>query len=70
MNPQKRGGVELVFLRARELPIHSPLIDARGRKMVAGIQFDGVKDIQLELFRLDIEEAIQNFERLALLEKS
>ena len=45
-NPIKRQGVELVFLRGKDL-LHHPQLDAKGRKLVAGISYYSANDIDI-----------------------
>ena len=47
-NAHKKGGVELVFLKGRELSEY-PTLEANGRKMVKGILYKEVTDINLEI---------------------
>lgn len=48
LNPLKKGAVELVFLRGRELADESGLLEARGRKMVKGIAISDAANIPYE----------------------
>ncbi len=57
LNP-KPIGVELVFLRANELSNEQGLLDAKGRKQVAGVTFEKVADIPVEIVLEVIQEAI------------
>ena len=44
INPIKKQGVELVFLRGNELSNFQGILDAKGRKQVAGLElFDHTK---------------------------
>jgi hypothetical protein len=47
-NAKKKTGVELVFLNGRELSDY-PTLEARGRKMVKGILYQDVADINYEI---------------------
>jgi len=48
-NPRKNDGVELVFLRANQFKGSIEPLDARGRKQVAGLIIQDLKDIPDEL---------------------
>lgn len=58
LNPQKKGGVELVFLRGKELSNAQGILDDKGRKQVSGIFFSSVTDIPHEAVYEIIQEAI------------
>ncbi len=49
MNPIKNDGIELVYVRARELANTSGILDFKNRKMAAGISIYSVAEIPLEL---------------------
>jgi len=55
-NPRE-GGVELVFLQGQELSNEQGLLQARGRKMVAGVVFHKVADIPEEALMEMVQEA-------------
>lgn len=59
LNPTKQPvGVELVFLRGNELSNEQGLLDAKGRKQVAGVTFKKVADIPVETVLEIMQEAI------------
>jgi len=59
LNPTKKpAGIEMVFLRGNELSNEQGLLDARGRKQVAGVIFEKVEDIPVETLLEVIQEAI------------
>ncbi len=58
MNPLKPEGVELVFLRGIELVDDLNLLDAKDRKQVKGISFFSPEEIDFELLRVIMLEAI------------
>jgi len=59
LNPTKKPiGIELVFLRGNELSNEQGLLDAKGRKQVAGVHFEKVADIPIETLLEVIQEAI------------
>lgn len=58
LNPIKKGGIELVFIRGNELSNSQGLLDNKGRKQVAGLEIFNVKDIPQETLREVIHEAI------------
>lgn len=59
LNPTKKPiGIELVFLRGNELSNEQGVLDARGRKQVAGIIFETIEDIQIEPLLEIIQEAL------------
>jgi hypothetical protein len=58
INPVKKGGIEFVFTRGRELSNEQGILKARGRKEVAGIHCNTVDDIPVESLYEVIQEAI------------
>jgi hypothetical protein len=54
----KKGGIEFVFTRGRELSNVQGILQSRGRKEVAGILLHTVEDIPLESLYEVIQEAI------------
>jgi hypothetical protein len=58
MNPVKDGGVELGFTRGQELSNEQGILEAKGRKQVAGIIFYSLKDIPERALLEVINEAI------------
>ena len=58
LNPIKGEKIELVFIRGNELSNASGLLDARGRKQVAGVIFEKTNDIPLEALSEVIQEAL------------
>lgn len=63
MNPQKKGGVELVFIKGQELSNAQGLLDPKDRKQVAGITYSEVSEIEEEVLLEIILEAIMLDER-------
>jgi len=58
LNPIKNDGIEINFVRARELSAHDDVLDFRGRKMVAGLAMYDVKKIPLISLAPVLDEAI------------
>lgn len=58
VNPIKKGGIELCFLRANELSNTSGILDFKDRKQVAGIHIKRIEDIPLEALHEIIQEAL------------
>lgn len=58
LNPVKKGGVELAFIRGNELSNPHGILELRGRKQIAGIIYRQSADIQLELVHDHLFEAI------------
>jgi hypothetical protein len=58
LNPVKGGGVELGFTRGQELSNEQGILEAKGRKQVAGIIFYSLKDIPERALLEVINEAI------------
>lgn len=56
--PQKKGGIEFVFTRGDELSNEQGILDARGRKQVAGLMLKTLDDIPQESLFVVIQEAI------------
>ena len=58
LNPLKNGSVELAFPRANELSNAGGLLDHKGRKQVAGVEFSILRDIPLEALMEVLHEAL------------
>lgn len=58
MNPQKKGGIELVFMRGRELSNPAGILEDRGRTQVKGIILKDHKKIPIEAIRECLDEAL------------
>lgn len=58
LNNVKNNGVELAFIRGRELADEGGILSANGRKMVKGITFHSVRDISIEKIDLILQEAL------------
>lgn len=58
LNPVKNDGIELAFVRAKELSNENGLLDFKDRVQVAGVTYYDVKEIQLDLLDETIHEAI------------
>lgn len=59
LNPTKKPvGVEMVFTRGIELSNEQGLLEAKGRKQVAGVTFTSVEDIPVESVLEIIHEAL------------
>ena len=58
INPVKKGGIEFVFTRGKELSNQQGILMSRGRKEVRGIHFNTIDDIPLESLHEVIQEAI------------
>jgi len=56
--PQKKGGIEFVFTRGKELSNEQGILEARSRKEVAGIRLKTLDDIPQESLFEVIQEAI------------
>jgi len=54
----KDDGVELSFIRGRELSNSHGILDDKGRKMVSGISIYDIKSIPLSALKEDILEAM------------
>lgn len=57
INPLKKGGVELCFLRADELSNESGVLDFKERKQVAGITILNAEDLPEEKIITVLQEA-------------
>lgn len=49
LNPQGKNHVELCFLYAKKLQQHFPILQFKGRKMVAGLMLDAEEDIPAQI---------------------
>ncbi|ADR22327.1 hypothetical protein MATR_00310 [Marivirga tractuosa] len=58
LNPIKKNAVELAFLFGQELSNQQGLLEANGRKQVAGIRFSKVEEIPVDLVYEVIQEAL------------
>lgn len=58
LNPIKNNAVELAFLYGKELSNQQGLLQANGRKQVAGITFSKVEDIPRDQVYEIIQEAL------------
>lgn len=58
LNPQKKGGVELVFLRGKDMSNAQGILDFKGRKQVSGLMIKSHKDIDLKLVSELFAEAL------------
>ena len=58
INPLKKGGIEFVFTRGKELSNEQGILEARGRKEVTGIRLKTLEDIPQESLIEVIQEAI------------
>lgn len=57
-NPQKDGGVELVFWNGTELMKDFPMLNLKDRQRMAGMAFKTVDDVDFELLDRIIQQAI------------
>jgi len=58
LNPVKKGGIELAFLRANELSNEQALLDFRGRKQVAGVIYYNLEEVEERLVMEVLQEAL------------
>jgi len=58
INPIKKDGIELCFLRANELSNESGFLDFKKRKQVAGISFFNHNDVPLAAINEVLNEAL------------
>ncbi|MEL7533350.1 MAG: DUF1801 domain-containing protein [Bacteroidota bacterium] len=58
LNPSKKVGIELVFLRGNELSNVQGILEARGRKQVRGILLEKLADLPQDAIREIMHEAI------------
>ncbi len=58
LNPIKKESVELAFLRANELSNDLNLLDFKDRKQVAGITYSTAQEVNFDLLRVVLLEAI------------
>jgi len=58
LNPQKKGGVELVFLRGKDMSNVQGVLERKGRKQVAGLLIKDNKSVNLELISELFAEAL------------
>jgi hypothetical protein len=58
INPVKNSKVELVFIRGNELDDYEGVLQARGRKMVKGLVFDGPHTLVPDLLHAILQDAL------------
>ena len=58
LNPIKKDGVELVFIRGNELSNEQGILEEKGRKQVRGIELYSVSDIPLNQLLEVVQEAL------------
>ena len=58
LNPQKKGGVELVFWNAAKMKKSLPILDMKNRKWMAGITYTDISNLDFELLDEIIQESI------------
>jgi hypothetical protein len=59
LNPIKKKGIELVFIRARELKDSKHLLDFKKRKMAAGLSFYSLVEIDEAVLNTVLEDALK-----------
>jgi hypothetical protein len=57
LNPGKKGDVDLSFIRGSELSNEQGLLDGRGRKQVASLNFSTVDEIPVDAVLEIVQEA-------------
>ncbi len=57
-NILKNGNVEWAFTRGNELSNEDQWLEARGRKQIYSVNFASVQDIDLQLARVTLQEAL------------
>ena len=58
LNPTKKGGIDLAFVRANELSNEQGLLDFKDRKQVATVEFFKVKEIPEDTVNAVFQEAL------------
>lgn len=58
LNPIKKEGIEIAFLRGNELSNEQGLLDSKGRKQVCGIVFTKPSEIPIRALTEILQEAI------------
>ena len=58
LNPIKRQGIELVFIRGNELSNEQGILDPKGRKQVSGLEIYRSNDIPFTALHEVIQEAL------------
>jgi len=57
VNPLKKGGVEIVFVRATELSNEGGILDFKKRKWMAGITYPSVDAVDERILNEELQEA-------------
>ena len=57
-NILKNGNVEWAFTRGNELSNENQWLEARGRKQIYSVNFASVHDIELQLAKITLQEAL------------
>jgi len=58
LNPNKKGGIELAFVRGNELSNNQHILESKGRKQVLSVEFKNVESVQNDLVMEIIQEAL------------
>jgi len=59
LNPDKKGGIHLCFMRGRELSNESGILESKGRKMVLSYHIKNIEEIPYRALIESIEEAVR-----------
>lgn len=59
LNPIKKGGVEICFLRANEFQYSLAHLDFKDRVQVAGISYTSLNEVDMDILRIPLIEAIE-----------
>ncbi len=65
LNPLKKGGVDLTFLRGARLSNASGILETRGRNMVASITIHSLDDMPFDAIDETMQEALKLDRELA-----
>ncbi len=58
LNPIKKDGVEMAFMRGHRLSNEQGILDRKGRKLVAGIDLFDASRLPMEVIREIVQEAL------------
>ena len=66
ISPQKKGGIELCFLHGRWMTDTQGSLDAKDRTQIYGITYHKLEEINEELLKILLKEAIEIDEKFSL----
>jgi hypothetical protein len=69
INPLKKGGIELAFIRGNEMPNTHGVLETKERKQIMGITFHATSEIQEALILELVSDALHLDEQVPYIKK-